>query len=55
MTDKIRQIKTNKYDFTYTWNVKKKTKDKHNNAEIFIDTENKQVIARGEWGRKEEK
>ena len=37
------------YDFTHIWNLK----DKHKKAEIVIDTENKQVVARGKRGEKE--
>jgi len=35
------------YDFTHIWNLK----DKHKKAEIVIDTENKQVVAREKQGR----
>ena len=43
-------------DFTYVWNLKDKTNDKHNqNWNRVIGTENKQVMARGEAGRGEER
>ena len=37
------------YIFTYTRNLKNKM-NKHNKTETVSDTENKQVVARGEWG-----
>ena len=37
------------YDFTYMWNLKHKTNEQtHQNRNRVTDTENKQVIDRGE-------
>ena len=45
--DQERQIP---YDFTYMWNLKNKTNDQtYQNRNRLIDTENKLVVARGEW------
>ena len=38
------------YDFTYIWNLKKETNKKKNRV---INSENKQVVARGGVRRKE--
>ena len=46
----LSKVKSDIYDFTYKYNLKKK-KDKHNKTERVIDTENKQVVARWEGGR----
>ena len=43
-SDRERQIL---YDFTSMWNIKNKM-NKHNKTETVIDTDNKQVVARGE-------
>ena len=48
-TKSYRKIKK-PYDFNYIWNLKKKREINKNNKNInrFLDTENKQVFARGE-------
>ena len=49
MSDKVGQIL---YIFTYMWNLKNKQMDSYNkNKNIFIDTENKLVVTRGEGER----
>ena len=46
----VSQIKH--YDFTYMWNLTTKQMSKHNKTETESDTENQQVVARGERGGK---
>ena len=41
------------YDFTYMWNLNKCANI--NNTETVIETENKQVVARGEAGGRRKK
>ena len=43
------------YDFTYMWNLKNKQKNKHNKTETVIDTENNQVVARGQEAKEGKK
>ena len=43
------------YDFTYMGNLKNREKNKHNKTETVIDTENNQVVARGQEGKEGKK
>ena len=52
ISEKSQTEKDKFYIFAYTRNLKNK-RNKHNKRERIIDTESKQIVSRGERGRRE--